>query len=341
MRLPSESMCMHLIIAILSIGAFGGPLLLRAEPQFIGGPILGFIPDAGGTAIRPVLGIPGASVLGERLELDVDIRGAVISPRQDYAIASRLADAQAVVIDVGADPPAVTPVTGVHPGVELIAVSPSGSVAAVYDHPSGTVQVIGGLPHNAAVVAEFDTSIISGRAAGLAISDDGTLALMKVVESDDAGLWVLGSSNGPGRISLDRPSAAAFFPNRDDAVVTDDAARSAFLMMDIGHAGTLVPLVSAADRIEAFSSVSVSEDGRRVFLADAGSGIIATVDVETRTSNFASCQCRPTGLYRLSGNSIFRLTEPSGDPITILDASSSDPRIAIIPPATPVAAQPQ
>jgi hypothetical protein len=338
---PSKSMCTRWMLAMWSISVLGGPLLL-AVPQFIGGPILGFIPDAGGTAIRPVIGIPGASVLGERLALDADIRGAIISPKQDYAIASRAADAQTVVIDVAADPPVVTPVTGTHPGAELITVSPTGSAAAEYDRASETIQVIGGLPHSAAVVAEFDTSFIPGRATGLTISDDGTIALLiKVVDSDDVGLWAVGSPSGPWRIPVDRPSASAFFPNRRDAVVTDHATHSAFLMMDIDKAATLIPLLSATDGVEAFSSVSVAEDGRRVFLADARSGVITTVDLKTGTPIQLSCQCRPTGLHRLSGKSIFRLTERSGEPIMVLDASSNDPRIGIIPPATPVAAQPQ
>src|SRR5260370_13355953 len=107
------------LLAILSVIVFGAPLLLRAEPQSIGGPILGFIPDAGGTAVRRVIGIPGASALGERLELGLDIRGATISPRQDFAIASPGADGQTVVIDIAAEPPVVTPVAGAHPGAEL------------------------------------------------------------------------------------------------------------------------------------------------------------------------------------------------------------------------------
>src|SRR2546421_9030504 len=89
MRLSSEPIHARLIIAVLCIAVFCAPIRLKAAPQFIGGPVLGFIPDAGGTAIRPVLGIPGASILGERLELTVDIRGALISPKQDYAISYR------------------------------------------------------------------------------------------------------------------------------------------------------------------------------------------------------------------------------------------------------------
>jgi hypothetical protein len=39
------------------------------------------------------------NVPGERLALDANIREAIISPKQDYAIASRAADAQTVVIE--------------------------------------------------------------------------------------------------------------------------------------------------------------------------------------------------------------------------------------------------
>jgi len=316
-------------------------MLFAFAPQVIGGPMLGFIPDAGGKAIRPVIGIPGASMLGQRLELDDEIRGATISPKQDYAIGLSMADAQTVVIDVAAQPPVETPVTGAHPGAELIAISPTGSVAALYDAVSRAIQVIGGLPRNPAVVAEFDASAVPGRLADLAISDDGTVAIVKAVDSDDAGLWVVASSNGPWRVPLDRAAAAAFFPKRRDAVVTDDATRSAFLMLNIDQAGTLVHFFSAPDGIEVFSSVSVAEDSGRLFLADAHSGVIATVNTETRMAVMTSCGCQPTGLHRLSGNSIFRLTESSSEPLVILDASSDEPLIGIIPPSTPAMAQPE
>ena len=329
-----------MLALFLTMNVFGGALL-PAAPQFIGGPVLGFMPDADGTAIRPLMGIPGASVPGESLSLDADIHGAIISPKQDYAIAFRVADTQTAIIDFSANPPVATPVAGANPGAELIAVSPTGSMAAGYDRVSGTIQLIGNLPHSAAVVSAFDASLISGHATGLSISDDGTIALIKIIDNGEAGLWVVGSQGGPWRIPLDRPSAAAFFPNRHDAVITDHATHSAFLMTDIDSTATLTPLFSAADGIANFSSVSVAEDGRRVFLADARSGIITVVDVQTGTAILTSCQCRPTGLFRLSGTSIFRLTERSGQPIIVLDASSDDPRIRVIPPAPSVTAQSQ
>src|SRR6266480_1379354 len=100
------------IVTIQNIGILVliAPLALGAAPQFIGGPVLGLISDSGGTAIRPVIGIPGASMLGKPLELEVEIQGAIISQKQDYAIASRATDGQAILIDMAAEPPAVIPV---------------------------------------------------------------------------------------------------------------------------------------------------------------------------------------------------------------------------------------
>src|ERR1051326_8192905 len=336
LRLSSKPVCIRLTPLVLAIVVLSAPLHISAAPQFIGGPVLGFLPDQNGTVIRPLMGIPGASIPGQPLRLTDDVVGAAISPRQNYAIASRSTDAQVVVIDFASDPPIVTAVIGASLGAGLLAISPTGSAAAVYDSASGTVEVIGGLPNSAAVVAGFDISGISATVTRLAVSDDGTLVLAKVSDGQDAGLWVL-SSNGPWRTSLDSPSAATFFPNRHDAVVTDDSTRTAYLMMDIDHAASQIPLASAGNGVESFSNAAVAEDGQRVFLADTGSGVITAVDMQTQTSILISCQCRPTGLYRLSGNSVFRLTEPSDGPMMLLDASSGDPRIGIIPPPISVA----
>ena len=83
----------------------------------------------------------------------------------------------------------------------------------------------------------------------------------------------------------------------------------------------------------AFSAVSTSEDGRRVFLTQVNSGNVAIVDTETQTSVMLDCQCRATGLYRLKGTSVFRLTETSREPTTVLDASAAEPRVVLIPPS--------
>jgi DNA-binding beta-propeller fold protein YncE len=340
MHLPRRFVFTGLMISVLTAGLFR-TTILQAQPQGIQGPILGFIPDTDGISIRPILGIPGASSLGDRLQLDVDIRRAVLSPKQDYALAVRAEDGQVIIVDLADGVPVVRPIDVGHPGADLIAVSPTGSAAAIYRHESKAVQVIGSLPHTPTLIHEFDASHVPGRAASLALSDDGTIALVKFADADDRGWWLLDSSGASRRMVLDRPSAAAFLPNRQDAIVIDDATRTAFLVLDVGRTATPIPLISVPDGIESFSSVSAAEDGGRVFLADIQSGQIAIVDIDSRAVMLTSCQCQPTGLYPLHGASIFRLGESSSEPVMVLDASSGEPRIMVIPPAASAVALPR
>jgi hypothetical protein len=82
-----------------------------------------------------------------------------------------------------------------------------------------------------------------------------------------------------------------------------------------------------------FSSISASDDGRSVFLADGSTGNIAIVDAQTGISTLTSCSCKPTGFKHLKGTSIFRLTETSSSPLMVLDASSQA-RVIPIPLST-------
>jgi hypothetical protein len=330
MRFSVNSIHISLIVGVLAVAA----LNVEAQSPVIQGPILGFISDSAGVRIWPVIGIPGAAMLADRLQFETEIRGAVISPKQDYAIAVRAEDTQGIVIDIAANPPVIVPVAGLSPGADVIAISPTGSAAAVYDQESKTVQVIGDLPHAPGLVWQFDTSSIPGRGTALSVSDDATIVLAKFVDTASVGLWALNSSGASWRIPLDGPSTATFFPSRLDAVIVDEATQTAFLVVDVGNTATQIPLISSPAGVDHFSGASTSEDGRRVFLADAKSGNIAIVDVESGISSLVSCQCRPTGLHRLRGTSIFQLNDASREAVAVLDASSDEGRILLIPPNT-------
>src|SRR5215475_4643389 len=103
---------------------------VHAQSSTINGPLLGFTAALGGTAIEPIMGVPGASTLASPLALDAGISGTVIAPSQDYAIAFRAADSQVVVVDLISAQ--MTPVAGVTSDLILVT-SPSGSAAAIYD----------------------------------------------------------------------------------------------------------------------------------------------------------------------------------------------------------------
>ena len=312
--------------------ALSGSVSVQAQSNTIGGPMLGFVTDPAGSTIWPIIGIPGASISGDRLEFDTAFRGAVISPKNDYAIAVRSEDAQVIIIDLAAAMPGVRSIGGLQPGADVLAISPAGSSAAAYDDESKTVHTVGWLPYAPAVIGSLDVSGIPGRAASIAVSDDGTVLLLKAIDDNGTALWVADSSGALWRVAADRPSAAAFLPNSHNAVVTDEEARSAFLLMDLDQAGTQVPVISAEDGVGAFSSAVASPDGLRIYLASADSGVITIVDRATWGHTQVSCGCRPTGFYQLKGTSIFRLNGPSSEPMTALEGSDGVARIRIIPP---------
>ena len=275
------------------------------------GPTLGFAPDTTGSTIWPVLGIPGASILGDPLILDTGIYGAIISPKQDYVLAVRNADHQAVVINLTGDGPTVNAIPGADFPADLLAISPTGSAATLYNNDSKTVQVLRGLPNATELVYQFDASALAGQVAQMAVSDDGTIVLLKSVTDSDVGFWGFDSSGASCRIALDRPSAAAFFVNSHDAVVADDASQTVFVISDIARTGIQVPLIFSAGNL---SALTVSADNRQVFAADASTGNVRIADVATRTSVTLPCNCRLTGLSRLKGGSMFRLNEPQETP---------------------------
>jgi DNA-binding beta-propeller fold protein YncE len=320
------------LICVGLIGAVGAVASVEGQTRTVNGPTLGFTPNVSGSIISPVIGIPGASLMTDHLALDTAIRAAIVSPKQDYALALRSDDAQPVAIDLTGAAPQTIVIGGARPAPALIALSPAGSAAATFDAESKTIQVITGLPQAPQIVHEFSLGADAGRATSLHISDDGSVALIKIMGVDGTGLWALSASGSFSRLPIDQPSAAAFFANRNDAIVSDSASQSAFIIMDAGGAATQVPLTSAIDGMQTFSSITASDDGSRVFLADANSGNIAIVDVQTRRAAVVDCGCQPSGFYRMNGRSIFRLMDASANPISMLDASGSQPRIVLVAP---------
>jgi len=78
LRLPGSQL---LVAASLLVGLLAG----NGWSQ-IRGPQLGYVFDESQGILRPILGVPGASRLGDSLSLGVSLTLAEISPKQDYAL---------------------------------------------------------------------------------------------------------------------------------------------------------------------------------------------------------------------------------------------------------------
>src|SRR5262249_18120654 len=159
--------------------------------------------DSSGTAILPIIGIPGAALLASRLEFGADIHNAVISPKQDYALAVRSDDGSIVIATLRTDPPTLISVAGTRSNPSVLAISPAGGSAAVYDSVSGSLQIVGHLPESPEVMQEFDLSGMPGTASAVALSDDGAVAVVSFTVDDGRNdLWVI-AATGSWRVGTE------------------------------------------------------------------------------------------------------------------------------------------
>lgn len=288
----------------------GGP-----APSFRG-PLMGWLFDSSARQLRPVWGVPGASLLGGPLEGPA-LAGAGVSPRGDYALVTDAEGSAAILRLPGGE---LAPLAVGTPS--LVALSPSGTAAALYSAEGGSLQVVTGLPGAPAVGAmPYDAGTAP---TVLAVSDDGEAVLAVCGET----LLLVGRE---GARSLAVPGAAAALNFRAG---THDVA--------VATAGGEIWLIEAPDGepryrriagpehgIEAPRAVAFSRDGTRVYVAGAAGA--AVVDPGRGLVTAIPCSCEPAGLSPLDGDSLFLLT--AAGPVVLLDASGAEPRTWLVPPS--------
>ena len=279
-----------------------------------------------------MLGILESSVPGRSLELPSGISNAVISPNNDYALAIQADDAQPVIIKLDVSSPALLPLAGVHSNAGLIAISPGGAAAAFYAADSKLLQLVSGLPEAPSIVYEFDASVVQGDISEVAISDDAQLAILNVKEGENFVLWAVPTNAPAWAVLRGGSSRISFMFGRRDAWVADSASHEVFMLQSLDLQPARLPGFVFPEATAPFAGIASSRDGRTLFVTQRGSDSITMIDLESGTPSVLSCGCNAAGLFPLKGGSLFRVNALLDGPITVLDASSANARIVLIPP---------
>jgi DNA-binding beta-propeller fold protein YncE len=305
------------------------PAAVRPGTNSIEGPRLGFIFDHTTKSVRPILGIPGAATMGQPLESGLDLRKIAISPMQDYVLATEGEHNQVVVLATNHTPMVAVAVQGADHGPDQLSISAGGTAAALYYKGGNHVLVISGLPAAPKISARLYLS--AGQVpSALAISDDGETLLAGVADSV---YWVSPSGEVPILKGLHKIVSIALASNHT-ALVADGVANQIHRVQNVTSAVETDIVAGSKEGIAAPVAVAMSGDGKRAFVANGKSGTIAIVDLQSKTEvSQLSCQCTPTGLDRLAGTDVFRLTEPSSGPMWVLEAATHQSRIVFVPPA--------
>ena len=297
---------------------------------------LGFVFDSGSPRVRPLWGVPGASTVGDPIDFGSDVLSSAVSPHQDYI--AFLAGTNRTAKIWRHDTQTISAISDIRPGATQVVVSPEGASAALYYSDTHQVHVITGLPDAPVATMDADLSSLMNPLHSLAVSDDGAILLASesLVSGNAAPSVVVFQSNGvAARIGLSGPATAIAFLSNSHDVLLSSAGEAILVRNAVAQSSRTILPAAANSAIGVISST----DGSRAFFVNAQTGTVSIVSLNSVgvPPAIVQCGCEPTGIARTAAPSIYRLTENSGVPVSLLDFSSNQPRMLVIPPAaTPV-----
>jgi hypothetical protein len=329
---------------ILAFGCLAAAALC-AQQGSVAGPLSGYIFDPGTHTLRTIRGVPGAALVGDAVDFGFGLASAYVSPSLDSALVVA-ADRSLHLFRLNSSSVAERTVEGLSGTVqraaliERVAFSPSGSALAL--HTGGTVQVFTGLPDSPVLAGtlEFRAEVTEPQAASfrgprrmnsgsLAVSDDGAYVLL----ADSNSVRLLGIA-GVNRTLTDAGAGAlvAFAAHGHDAAVAGAADDGLVLFRDVaGASERRVPAPGKELAIPA--GLAFSLDGRQLFLANSGARSVTAFDLAAGDRSVIACDCAPSALIPMG--SVFRLNELGTEPIWLLDAGTTGPRIVFVPAVRP------
>jgi hypothetical protein len=212
-----------------------------------------------------------------------------------------------------------------------MAISPSGDAAVLYYAETARVQVLAGLPDSPAVSWSLDLSGLSGRPAAMAVSDGGG-AVLFAPAGEPASVWLATQGGGQRFVHTVAGSpSVTFLMGSLDAAIADGAAGTVVLVRDPAGQPQVTQIGGQAEGVSHPLAIAAAQDNRRIFVANARPAGVVSLSLTGEDPVTQPCACTMTGLERMAGGSVFRLNEPGGGPIWLLDAASPSMRVVFVP----------
>src|SRR5262245_32538631 len=176
----------------------------------IDAPVTGYLFDHGLGSLRAVRGIPGAAVLDTGIDVQIAVDRATVSPNQDYAFLVSEGTLFTLKFSDNSQPHQVLEAP------DRIALSSSGSAAALLYTESRVMRIVTGLPDRFQLRLEFTISESVDLSQTMAVSDQGDAVLGNDFYNRDGEIVPL--------MGIIKTTAAVFMKNRSDLIVADGAA---------------------------------------------------------------------------------------------------------------------
>jgi len=310
-------------LCIISVSA----AVLPAQEARLSGPISGWVFDGATHSLRPIIGMPGASYLGDPLVAGLD--WAAVAPEGNQALALRAGNLYAVRGLEGN--PAWTLIEGGLPSPGRIAWNASASVAVLSSSAESRLQFVRNLGEGPVAGAPID---LPGRVLALALDRAGERAVVGIEAEQEGGLYLVSQAEPPRLLArLGRPAAIALAANDRDLFVADRASRQIWEFRNFRQEAT--PLLFAEDGSGDSDAVglALSRDGRLLFVASQSGKTLDAYALESRSLfSRSALDYEPSLLEPLSGRVLFLLKSSGNgrEPLLVLD-TSREPTVYFVP----------
>jgi hypothetical protein len=305
----------------------------RTLPRPIRAPVLGYLFNRDLGQLQAVRGLPGAASLSAPIDLGMTASLAVVSPRQDFALSVKADSGEVVVTNLEFGLPSSHSLSGALAGVEQIIFGPTGTSAALFNPAEHRLQVFHGLPYRPVESFQADLSNLPGAVTAIAVNDDAGVVVLGVAEGETGNLYAVTPERGSRLLMRSGEiSSVSFVADSSDVLVADEGMNEVVLIRDVEAEGNRLFLAREGDGVAGPVAVAPSRDGRRAFVANAGSGTVLEVPLAGGSVSAFTCDCSIAGLQRLSGPETFLVSGRSDRPLVVFNGSSSHGRFTLIPP---------
>lgn len=308
---------------------------IQPQSQPTTGPVLGYIWDAPSQGLRPVQGLPGASIVGAATVSGAGRSAAFIATASSAVSGMALfLDANGGVFQAPLSGGAPTQIASI-PGGNALVLSNTGAFALITGETASSVSiasVISGLPQSP-MVHTLNVSGLVSIAAGAA-SDTGTVALAAGSGHSGASIVAFAGQGAGGQIATVQSfGGMQFVPGSDELIVADGGTGALTAISHINTAPASA-ILSPPGAITSPVALDITSNGRWVVAANH-TGAVLRIDLSGVVAATAShCSCAPNQVLALRGSTAgatVRLVTSGAGPLWIVDAGGAAPRVLFIP----------
>lgn len=333
-------------VALLCCGQAGAanyagqdsPAQVRAaQTQTLSVPVAGYVATGSPRTLRPILGTPGALVIGEAMPGIQAHDFLAVSPAQNLILigdpGAGLKWAPLGPDGIGAE----KAIPGGLAGASLAAFNPSGSVAAIGSAGSRNVQVITGLGDSPQVSFEFAIPANEGALRSLAVSEDGQTVVTGTSDGHSGFVRLARKGVDSSLLVQAGDPAVIRFLDRAGQLLVADPVRNQATLFNISQPDAETRVFPGLDRENsgALDDAWLSKDGRALLLIHSGASLIQAIDLTNGAATVSSFPPAALDAGRLAGSEMSVRTSPDGQAVWLVEFNGVEPVSRYIPPLPP------